>query len=164
MFASQLKSPTTKNLQIIRSLTSTVHAFKKGEKVYLADQNNKTLSFWDNVELRVPEYAEDEFNMVVEIPKGTLKKVEMKKDEDHHPLVQEFIKDKRSSGRTVPRYYPLFTTFSYGFLPQTYEDPEEIKYGLLVINFLYRETEIRLTSWKFQTRKSTKQEMWSELE
>lgn len=56
-------------------------------------------------------------NMVVEIPRGTQAKMEMATKEKHNPIKQD-VKDGKL--RFVHYPYP----FSYGALPQTWEDPK----------------------------------------
>lgn len=72
----------------------------------------------------IPLYADKEagvLNMVVEIPRGTNAKLEIKTKEPLAPIVQD---KKKGKPRFVANVYPYsgYLT-SYGYLCQTYEDP-----------------------------------------
>lgn len=74
----------------------------------------------------IPLYADEKngiLNMVVEIPRGTNAKLEIKTSEPLAPIVQDRKKGKL---RYVANVYPYsgYLT-SYGYFPQTYEDPSQ---------------------------------------
>jgi hypothetical protein len=63
-------------------------------------------------------YADDVFNMVVEIPKNSKRKYEMSKTLAYNPLIQDRFADG------TLRYFkngPIH--WNYGFLPQTWVSP-----------------------------------------
>lgn len=74
----------------------------------------------------IPLYFEEQnktFNMVVEIPRWTNAKMEMNKAEELNPLSQD--KDSAGQVRFVTNIFPnKGYIWNYGFLPQTWEDPE----------------------------------------
>jgi 3'-phosphoadenosine 5'-phosphosulfate synthase len=79
------------------------------------------VSPWHDVPLKLPPTTsspgEQLFNMVVEIPKGSLAKLEVQKELAHNPIRQDTKKG-------VPRFYTYGVPgFNYGLLPQTWEDP-----------------------------------------
>jgi inorganic pyrophosphatase len=72
----------------------------------------------------IPLYADEEagiLNMVVEIPRGTNAKLEIKTKEPLAPIVQDRKKGKPRYVANVYPYSGYLTT--YGYLCQTYEDP-----------------------------------------
>ena len=81
-------------------------------------KKNKHISYWHDI-----PYKNDKiFNFVCEIPKFSKKKVEMSKEIFNNPLVHD-IKDNKY------RYYYQPIYWNYGFLPQTWENPENIIQG-----------------------------------
>jgi inorganic pyrophosphatase len=58
-------------------------------------------------------------NMVNEIPKDTVEKMEVNKEEAHNPIAQDL--DKKGQPRVL-KYSSL--PWNYGMIPQTWEDPE----------------------------------------
>jgi len=76
-------------------------------------RNGESISPWHDVPLEV---GGGTFNMVTEIPKMSLKKMEIATKEEGNPLRQDVKKGK-------PRSYhgPIF--WNYGCLPQTWENP-----------------------------------------
>ena len=88
-------------------------------RIFLQDHNNKTLSFWHDLPL-FP--AEDPYliTFVSEIARGSRAKLEISKDEEYTPILQ----DKKQCG--APRFYVPRPCFNYGAAPQTWEDPEHV--------------------------------------
>ncbi len=75
-------------------------------------------SWWHDIQLHTKKSDKTIVNMVVEIPKYMTAKMEMQKKLPGNPIAQ----DTNSDGS--PRYYKYGTPFfNYGFLPQTWEDP-----------------------------------------
>jgi 3'-phosphoadenosine 5'-phosphosulfate synthase len=75
-------------------------------------------SWWHDLPLLTGKSNKTVVNMVVEIPKYMTAKMEMQKKLPGNPISQ----DTNSDGS--PRYYKYGTPFfNYGFLPQTWEDP-----------------------------------------
>ena len=81
----------------------------------------------------IPEpYKEPIFNMVVEIPRDKLAKWECVISEEYHPLRQDTVTSPIDGEGELPRFYPIFPIFNYGYIPQTLEDPDvEVKDGIL---------------------------------
>jgi len=78
-------------------------------------KDGKAISPWHDI----PAYAADEkVNFICEIPKYGLAKMECSTKNEHNPIVQDLKKGKL-------RFYhgPIF--WNYGFVPQTWENPEE---------------------------------------
>lgn len=76
-------------------------------------------SFWHDIPLK-PSSSKDEYviNLVTEIPLRMTAKMECQKELSGNPIGQ----DKNKDG--TPRYYTYGTTFfNYGYIPQTWEDP-----------------------------------------
>lgn len=76
--------------------------------------NGETISPWHDVPL---SSNKDTFNFITEIPKYGLAKMECATKEEKNPIKQDEKKGKL-------RFYhgPIF--WNYGFLPQTFEDPD----------------------------------------
>ena len=86
-----------------------------GQKDFQIDYflNNKNISPWNDISLRI----EDLFNMVVEIPTFSRDKIEMSKQ---HP----FNSLKYDLKNNQPRMYHGPIYWNYGFIPQTWENPD----------------------------------------
>jgi len=61
---------------------------------------------------------------VIEITNGTTAKMECNGEVAHNPVMSDTNKNKESGKRQL-RHYGMPTTFNYGFIPQTWEDPAE---------------------------------------
>ena len=100
-----------------RFVTKYIKAISEENDQYfiLKQENKEVVSTWHDI----PWINENgTFNMVVEIPARTAKKMEMHKSMSGNPIVQdvnEFLK---------PRYYSREINWNYGFIPQTWENPE----------------------------------------
>jgi inorganic pyrophosphatase len=82
-------------------------------KLYL-QLNNIKISPWTDISYRSNESC---YHFVNEIPKGTIKKMEMNKTIQYNPIMQD-IKDGK------PRVFSYGNIpFNYGFIPQTWENP-----------------------------------------
>lgn len=83
---------------------------------------DKIVSPWHNIDLKASTISQDDdlYNYVVEIPMYSTAKMEMMKDVMGNPIMQDSKNDK-------PRFYTYGVPFfNYGFLPQTWEDPNVI--------------------------------------
>lgn len=91
-------------------------------KVYV-EQDGKVVSPFHDI----PLYADKEnniFNMVVEIPRWTNAKLEISKEEEMNPIIQDTKKGKL---RFVRNCFPHHGYIhNYGAFPQTWEDPNEV--------------------------------------
>ena len=95
---------------------------------YLTNANGERLSYWHDVPLQEVDADSGSivFNMVVEIPLGTIAKMEMDSQRSLNPIVHDteksFSKNQtRFEKIDTPRLYkhPLPIPVNYGFLPQT---------------------------------------------
>lgn len=81
-------------------------------------KEDNIISYWHDI-----QYKNDKtFKFVCEIPKFSRRKVEMSKEIINNPLVHD-IKDNKY------RYYHQPIYWNYGFIPQTWENPEYITEG-----------------------------------
>lgn len=74
------------------------------------------ISPWHHIPLKPDGFAYDIFNFVCEIPKGTRAKMEINKETEWNPFIQDEKKGKL-------RFYHSDSLMNYGALPQTWEDP-----------------------------------------
>lgn len=81
---------------------------------YFVDEEGKDISPWHDLPLATE--AEGEFWMVTEIPKMTKPKMEIATKEPGNPIAQDTKK-----GKLREYHGPIF--WNYGYLPQTWEDP-----------------------------------------
>merc|ERR1719316_1274423 len=78
-------------------------------------KDGKPISPWHDI----PAYADnDQVNFICEIPKYGLAKMECSTKEENNPIVQDEKKGKA-------RFYHGKIFWNYGFVPQTWENPEE---------------------------------------
>ncbi|PFH33402.1 type I inorganic pyrophosphatase PPase [Besnoitia besnoiti] len=100
---------------------SPVESGCEGEKSFslvLSDrETGKRLSPWHGVPLFAGREGENLFNMVVEIPKNSRKKMEIQLDRPLTPIMQDVKKDGSL------REYASTMYWNYGAFPQTWEDP-----------------------------------------
>lgn len=96
-------------------------------RLYLKNADGQRVSPWHDIPMRPATSSSSSgedmvFNMVAEIPRFARKKLECRTDLPLNPIVQDVKKG-------VPREYhgPIF--WSYGFLPQTWEDPGRVLAG-----------------------------------
>lgn len=86
-------------------------------------KNGKQVSPWHDISMSdgTSLVGDRLINMVMEIPKGTRAKLEMLKTEAGNPIAH----DKTKSGEIrYMGYSPVL--YNYGFIPQTWEDPNHI--------------------------------------
>ena len=88
-----------------------------------SDKNQNAITPWHQIALHVPAEPESAithgqlFNFIIEIPAGTTAKMEVQKEVEHNPIMQDTKKG-------AVRYYTYGVPFfNYGLLPQTWEDP-----------------------------------------
>ncbi|RYP47212.1 hypothetical protein DL768_006688 [Monosporascus sp. mg162] len=85
------------------------------------ESSGKPVSFWHDVPLFPDEENHRLVNMVVEIPRWTDGKIELKRSEPLNPI---FHDDKNKKPRFVESVWPHKSyPFLYGSLPQTWESP-----------------------------------------
>ena len=76
----------------------------------------KFYSLWKDLPLQLNNgYV----NIVIQIQKNRMPKLEMDKRDPNHSIKQCFRKNK-IDGTLMPRYYAKFPAFNYGFIPQTW--------------------------------------------
>jgi 3'-phosphoadenosine 5'-phosphosulfate synthase len=93
-------------------------------KLYVNDPDTgETVSPWHDVDLITPGSVSNKlgldelYNMIVEIPAGSMAKMEVQKDIGANPIMQD-------TSNNEPRYFTYGVPFfNYGLLPQTWEDP-----------------------------------------
>ena len=105
---------------------SEVITNSKLKKILISRENNKFyfkfnkkyISPWNDIPyLNLKKKC---YNMVCEIPKWTRKKFELNKNLKNNPIIQDKINGK-------PREFIYGSMmWNYGFIPQTYEDPNHI--------------------------------------
>ncbi len=92
-------------------------------KIYLLNNNQQKISFWNDVPLKDPKETEESiFNAIIEIPRFTLGKFELSKTEEFHPIVQDTKKCKKDKSKRILRFYAQHGYFNYGLFPQTWEN------------------------------------------
>jgi len=87
----------------------------KAFRITYVDSQQKAVSPWHHIPLKTS--VDDEFNMVVEIPKNTKRKWEISTKEENNPIVQ----DLDSKGELREYAGPFY--WNYGALPRTFEAP-----------------------------------------
>jgi inorganic pyrophosphatase len=106
-----------------KNLYSTL---KQGEgfskRFFLLDSNGKKISPWNDVPLAPTGASKDVFNAFIEIPRFTLAKLEISKEEEFHPVKQDTRKNKQNPSEKELRAYAQFGSFNYGCFPQTWEN------------------------------------------
>ena len=88
------------------------------------EQSNDFLSAWHDIELIPSTMESSHLTGVIEISKGNTAKLEISLTEPHNPVMSDTNKNKETGLRQL-RHYGIPTTFNYGFIPQTWESPEE---------------------------------------
>ncbi|KRX01993.1 Inorganic pyrophosphatase [Pseudocohnilembus persalinus] len=91
------------------------------KKIYLYNDKNQRISFWNDVPLKENDFKDDEYNICIEIPRFKISKMEVCKNEESHPIVQDTRQNKFTNEMEL-RYYAQFPYFNYGYLPQTWEN------------------------------------------
>lgn len=99
------------------STTQSGREYTLDYKVYIKDENMDIISPWNGIPYKTETDNTNEFRCVVEIPKNSMHKLEMSKNIQNNPIVHDTNKD--NSIRTFP--FPI--KWNYGFIPQTWEDP-----------------------------------------
>lgn len=92
-------------------------------RTFLLNDKGEKLSFWNDIPLKDENSRQpDIFNVTFEIPRYTIAKMELLKEEKFHPIVHDTRKNKFNKNVKELRYYAQFGLFNYGFLPQTWEN------------------------------------------
>jgi inorganic pyrophosphatase len=107
-------------------------------KIFLLNDKQEKISFWNDVPLKDPKAPQDIFNAVIEIPRYTISKLELARDEPLHPLMHDKRQNIFNPQITELRSYAQYGFFNYGFLPQTWENvllPNKEVLNLLVAIF-----------------------------
>ena len=94
----------------------SINLSNDSETIYTGSPSGELFSPWHDISFYNKD--DDSYNMVVEIPRGSVKKMEMFKSEEHNPIKQD------TNGDGTFREYPYPICWNYGFIPQTWEDPE----------------------------------------
>jgi inorganic pyrophosphatase len=85
--------------------------------LYKDKENIHKASYWHDIPHLNPDGS---LNMVVEIPRGEIAKLEMSK-ETYNPIKQDVKKNKITKSPYL-RFYKMTPDFNYGFLPRTWEN------------------------------------------
>jgi 3'-phosphoadenosine 5'-phosphosulfate synthase len=104
-------------IQPVADMSTASHQGKFGSSTFVMT-STQYASWWHDIALRSSNSDETIINMVTEIPMFYTSKMEVQKGLPNNPIIQ----DTNSDGSS--RYYTYGTPFfNYGFLPQTWEDP-----------------------------------------
>uniref|UniRef100_A0AAV1U9P6 Adenylyl-sulfate kinase n=1 Tax=Peronospora matthiolae TaxID=2874970 RepID=A0AAV1U9P6_9STRA len=116
-FGMQFSKPL---VDTTRSFTSVGTFGRPDYKLYFKNDKGEKISPWHDIPLH-PLGSKDNgsFNFIVEIPKGTAHKMEVNKEEQYNPIMQ----DTTHNGTRGRDYLYGVPFFNYGLLPQTWEDP-----------------------------------------
>eukprot|EP01095_Lingulamoeba_sp_RSL-Kostka_P016672 TRINITY_DN8231_c0_g1_i1.p1 TRINITY_DN8231_c0_g1~~TRINITY_DN8231_c0_g1_i1.p1 ORF type:complete len:257 (-),score=68.01 TRINITY_DN8231_c0_g1_i1:151-921(-) len=110
----------TKNHLINKYFTEeTGEANTKNFRLYILNENKKRISAWNDIPLHPNSKDNSIVTFINEISKGTNAKMEMSKDEEHHPIKQ----DLKNGDLRFIKHGNL--RYNYGYIPQTWEDPNE---------------------------------------
>ena len=116
----QIKKSLLSNILLKNYSIETIgEGFSK--RIFLQNDKKQRISFWNDLSLKTSKNPSI-FQCVIEIPFDNLAKMELCKNEPHHPLWQDVRKSKYNQGEQELRYYALFPLFNYGFFPQTWEN------------------------------------------
>ena len=92
---------------------------------YLAEQNsNNLMSPWHDIQFMPSTLESSHLTGVIEITNGNTAKMECSQTISHNPVLSDTNKNKETGLRQL-RHYGMPTTFNYGFIPQTWENPAE---------------------------------------
>ena len=87
-------------------------------------QSNNYLSPWHDIELIPSTMISNHLTGIIEISSGDTAKLELSKDEPWNPVMSDTNTNKET-GELQLRHYGMPTTFNYGFIPQTWENPAD---------------------------------------
>jgi len=85
-------------------------------KFFFYDENDNLISPFHNINFK----NNDLYNIVIEIPKWTRKKMEIHMEDEFNPIVQDIENGK------LREYTYGDMLFNYGMMPQTWENPNDI--------------------------------------
>ena len=109
---------------IQRKIFKTLDIGKGFERrIFLVDKVQKKLSYWNDIPIHYEDSKSNIINSVIEIPRYTLAKLEMIKDEPNHPIRYEIRQNRYDKEKTESHYWYQFGFFNYAFVPQTWESP-----------------------------------------
>ena len=84
-------------------------------RIYFTMNGGEIISPWNDIPFKLEN--DNEFRCVIEIPKNSVHKMEMSKCMKHNPIIHDKNKDRNI------RTFPFPIKWNYGFIPQTWEDP-----------------------------------------
>ena len=87
-------------------------------------ESNERMSPWHDIEMIPSSLQENHITGIIEISKGQTAKLEISLEEDYNPVISDTNTNKQT-GKKQLRHYGMPTTFNYGCIPQTWEDPEK---------------------------------------
>lgn len=84
-------------------------------------ENGELISPWHDIEIESSTNKDNTITGIIEITKGTNKKLECSKETEGNPIMQDYTTVK---GVKQHRFYSKPPDFNYGFIPQTFCDEE----------------------------------------
>lgn len=96
---------------IEKNLMYKINYFKK----------TKQISPWHDINYKEKNGL---YNMIIEIPKFSKEKIEMSKYDEYNPLKFDIVNN-------LPRMYHMPIYWNYGFVPQTWENPNLLQFGYI---------------------------------
>jgi inorganic pyrophosphatase len=108
---------------IKRSLYSILDKGKGFDRrIFLLDDKQNKISLWNDIPIKFEGYESDTINTIIEIPRYTLGKLELRKDEPYHPIAHETRTNRYVKDKIELMYWTQFPLFNYGYVPQTWEN------------------------------------------
>jgi inorganic pyrophosphatase len=93
-------------------------------KMYFKDATGKVVSPFHDIPCWPDAAKKNEVSMVVEVPRWSNAKMEIKKEDPFNPIVQD---EKKGKPRFVHNCFPHHGyIWNYGAIPQTWEDPGKV--------------------------------------
>jgi len=90
-------------------------------RIWLVNDAQQKLSYWNDIPIQSEGYESNIINSVIEIPRYTIAKLEMQKDEINHPIRYEVRQNRYNKEKTESHYWYQFGLFNYAYVPQTWE-------------------------------------------
>ena len=116
-FGVQFSKPV---VDTTRSFTSVGTYGRTDYKLYFKNDKGEKVSPWHDIPLySIDSTNNRSFNFIVEISKGMAHKMEVNKEEQYNPIMQ----DTTHNGTRGRDYLYGVPFFNYGLFPQTWEDP-----------------------------------------
>lgn len=94
---------------------------KRDKAYFRLNEKGEKISFWNDIDYLVNKGI---YRMVVEVPSNKIGKFECDLKNEFNPIIQDIKKNPLDSSETIPRFYPMYPLFNYGYIPQTIEDPK----------------------------------------